>query len=67
MFKEAKCTLLRCCTYGTTFESNYTINYKELIVKDVHRDLGVLISSNLLFNEHYLHIVSRSYRILWLL
>ncbi len=35
--------------------------FADELIKYVHRDLRVLISSDLSFDEHYLHIVSRSY------
>ena len=68
MFKEPKCVLLRCSrSGGTPVNSNYTLNNQEVLCKDNHKDLGVMISSNLSFEAHFSYIVSRAYRVLGLL
>ena len=48
-FKVPKCVLLRCCTHGAAIESTYTLNDNEVSVREVHHDLGVIISSDLSF------------------
>ena len=64
-FKEPKCVLLRCSrSGGAPVYSNYTLNDQVVLSKDNHKDLGVMISSNLSFEAHYSH--SRAYRVLGL-
>ena len=43
------------------------VNDEEIDLKVCHRDLGILISGNLSWTNHYDHICSRAYRMLGLL
>ena len=48
-------------------ESTDSMIYEEIDLKVCHRDLGILISGNLPWTNHYDHICSRAYRMLGLL
>ena len=67
-FNISKCALLRLTSgYSFTQSPPYYINDEEIVLKDCHRDLGILISGNLSWTSHYELICSRAYRMLGLL
>ena len=66
-FNSAKCTLLRFCTRSPQFDFTYSINNNAIMVKNCHRDLGVLMSNTLNWSAHYDAVSSRAYKILGLL
>lgn len=67
LFKETKCVLLRCCRKGVQVNSTYSLSNESIQVRDTHKDLGVMISSDLTFTTHLDYIVGRAYRVLGLL
>ena len=66
-FKEVKCVHLRCCKSKPIVDTSYSLNNCELSLSDHHKDLGVLISSDLTFSAHYDMIVRKAYRTIGLL
>ena len=49
------------------FDEDYLLNNQVLAVSNSHKDLGVIISANLDWSDHYNHICSQAYRTLGLL
>ena len=67
-FNISKCALLRLTSgYSFTQSPPYYIYDEEIVLKDCHRDLCILISGNLPWTSHYELICSRAYRMLGLL
>ena len=66
-FNEDKCAIVRYSTRQNPIVFNYHINGKQLVTKMIHKDLGVLISDNLVWKEHYDHLLKRAYKTLNLL
>ena len=67
-FNESKRTLLRFCSSPqTTYQSNYTINHQQLFPTDSHTNLGIVMSADLSWQNHYDLISSGAYRTLSLL
>ena len=58
---------VRCNTKSHFMDTAYILNSCEILSKDIHKDLGVMISSELTFEAHYNYIVSRAYQTLGLL
>ena len=65
LFNEQKCSILRFCS--TRHTPIPFVNGKPVAVKDSHRDLGVIISTDLQWTAHYCYIMSRAYKVLYLL
>ena len=52
-FKETKCVLLRFCSKDAPIDSTYVLNNNVIPVKEFHKDLGIVFSSDLSFSAHY--------------
>ena len=67
-FNTSKCALLRLTSgYSSSQSPPYYINDEEIDLKVCHRDLGILISGNLSWTNHYDHTCSCAYQMLGLL
>ena len=58
---------MRCSTKSHFMDTAYILNSCEILSKNIHKDLGVMISSDLTFEAHYNYTVSRTYQTLGLL
>ena len=68
LFNEQKCSILRFrSTRHTPIPLVCNLNGKPVAVKDSHRDLGVINSTDLQWTAHYCYIMSRAYKVLYLL
>lgn len=66
-FNENKCAVLRLCPKRPCFQLDYTLQNTPIrCVESIH-DLGVVFSSDLLWNDHIKFISSRAYRVLGLI
>ena len=55
-----------CCYELAMFQPllfNYYINGKQVVTKMIHRDLGMLISDNLHWTDHYDLLLKRAYQV----
>ena len=66
-FKESKCVHIRSYHIEPCVVYNLTINNNSIPTRENHRDLGVIVSSDLSWQSHHNHIAARTYRILSLL
>ena len=65
-FSNSKCKLLSIPPPNQLVHSaNYSINNSIINSTSLHRDLGVLVSNNLTWDEHYSAIISRAYKSLY--
>ena len=53
--------------FNSKFSTSYRVNNIPITHSNTHRDLGLIISSNLSWKEHYSSIISKAYRSLGLL
>ena len=58
---------MRYCSRREPLLFNYYINSKQVVTKMIHRDLGVLMSDNLHWTDHYDLLLKRAYKVLCLL
>ena len=62
-FNESKCAHIRFLpSRGPTPPPTYYINITAIPSSDLHKDLGIIFSSNLSFTEHYYHIICKANR-----
>ena len=66
-FNELKCTLIHFSPNSPEFIENFTPNQQQLSVSNSCKDLGVILTSNLDFSDHYTYISGQAYKILGLL
>ena len=66
MKKNAR-TLLRFALKEAPVLYNYYVNNNPVLVKTAHRDLGIIMSNDLQWKQHYQLIISKSYTMLGLL
>ena len=59
--------MVRFCSNDSPVSYNYHLNSKPVEVKTSHMDLGVMVTTDLQWKSHYLHMISKSYKLLGLL
>ena len=64
-FNPKKCVLVRFSPRPqSSITHDYLINDLPISNQKLYRDLGVILTSNLSWNEHYKHLLSNAYRVL---
>ena len=67
-FNPKKCLLVRFSPRPQhSITHDYLINDMPISNQNSYRDLGVILTNNLSWNEHYKHLLSNAYRILSLI
>ena len=68
-FNESKCALLRFTprSVDPSYNQTYFINNYPVATKESHKDLGVLISKDLSWEDHYDYMLSKAYKTFGLL
>lgn len=66
-FNEKKCVVLRFCLKSPRILFNYSLNNISISSVNHHRDLGIIFSHDLKWNDHLKFISSRAYKILGLI
>ncbi len=66
-FNEQKCIVLQFRKDPSailSLDQPYTLDDKPILVKECHRDLGLLIQQSLNWSKHYNHITAKAYAVL---
>ena len=66
-FNELKCILIRFSASCPAINISYFLNQHQLLVTNSHKDLGIIVSSNLDWIDHYNYISGQAYKIFGLL
>ena len=61
-FNIKKFLVVQFSTKSPTFQSNYTLDGQCLSTSSAHKDLGIIMSSDLSWSDHYGYITSAAYR-----
>ena len=67
LFNEGKCSIVRVFTKCSPLLYDYDLSGKPVAVSTTHRDLGVVVSSDLKWKSHYDVVLLKAYKILGLL
>ena len=67
LFSESKTVHLCYSKQGLTDTHNYTLNGSEVVQKETHRDLGIIMCADLSWNSHCVSLCQKAYKILGLL
>ena len=63
-FNPNKCVFVR---FKPILQTSYDILCTQLVAQQCHKDLGILFSSDLMWEQHYKHILTKAYKTLGLL
>ena len=67
-FNHSKCVVMKFhSSSGSIFDYGYKIGSNFITSKDTHRDLGIILQTDLNWSNHYDHIYCKTYRLLSLL
>ena len=63
-FNSSKCSFIQFCSGHSLAVSSYqySLNSSPLIHKECHKDLGILLTSDLSWSAHYRYIFSKAYK-----
>ena len=61
LLNEDKCSIIQFTSSRSPLIFNYLVNGKEIPSKSTQRDLGIVVSSNYQWSNHYQVIISKAY------
>jgi len=61
-FSIKKSLIVQFSTKFSTFQSNYVLDGQCLSTSSAHKDLGIIMSSDLSWSDHYDYVTSAAYR-----
>ena len=67
LLNDNKCTAVHFSTSQSPLLYNYSVNGKVIPFNSTHKDLGILVSSDQQWSNHYQLIISKSYKMLAML
>ena len=62
LLNEDKCSIIQFTYSRSPLIFNYLVNGKEIPSKSTQRDLGIVVSANYQWSNHYQVIISKAYR-----